>query len=297
MKDRIKREIIKFLPIKIRELLQDNMLEGIEEIRLRVHKPVIFRYLDKEMLLSKDGQDYFLKKEELDLCFESICNNSVYAFQEELSNGFITIFGGHRVGICGKPLYKDGKIYSMKEISAINIRVARQIIGCSENIIPDILIDNKFSDTLIVSPPGLGKTTILRDLIRKISNGGNNVSVVDERSEIAATFKGIAQNDIGIRTDVMDSVSKSDGIIMLVRAMKPDFIATDEIGADDDVMAILYAVNSGVKIIATAHGSSMEDLKRRKSLCSLIEQGIFKKIVFLKKNREFEVVSYGINQV
>ena len=131
----------------------------------------------------------------------------------------------------------------------------------------------------------------------KISDLGNNVSVVDERSEIAATFKGVAQNDIGIRTDIMDEVLKSDGIIMLVRAMKPDFIATDEIGTDDDINAILYAVNAGVKIIATAHGSCMEDLKRRIKLYDLIKQGIFKKIVFLKKNREFEVVSYENNKI
>jgi len=221
MIDRIKMEIVKFLPIKIQEILTDDMLNGVEEFRLRVNRPVILRFSDKEVLLKKDGQEYILSKDEIILCFEAICNNSVYAFQEEISNGFITIFGGHRVGICGKPLYKDGIIYSMKEISGINIRVARQIIGCSDNLIPKILIDNQFTDTLIVSPPGLGKTTILRDLIRKISNSGKNVSVVDERSEIAATYKGVAQNDIGIRTDVMDEVSKSDGINMLVRAMKP----------------------------------------------------------------------------
>lgn len=292
MINRIKKEIIKFLPIKLQENLNDDMLTDVEEIRLRINKPVIFKYMDKEKLL-----EYILSKEELNICFEAICNNSVYAFQNEIANGFITIFGGHRVGICGKPLYKEGKIYSMKEISGINIRVARQIVGCSNKLVPEILIDNKFTDTLIISPPGIGKTTILRDLIRKISNLGNNVGVVDERSEIAATYKGVAQNDIGIRTDVMDEVLKSDGITMLVRTMKPDFIATDEIGTDKDIEAILYAVNAGVKIIATAHGSCMEDLKRRVKLYDLMKQGIFKKIVFLKKNREFEVVSYGDNKI
>jgi hypothetical protein len=146
--------------------------------------------------------------------------------------------------------------YSMKEISGLNIRVARQIIGCADKIISEILVNNEFTDTLIVSLPGLGKTTILRDLVRQISNSGKDVSLIDERSEIAAIFNGAPKNDVGIRTDVMDGVLKPDGIIMMVRSMKPDFIATDEIGTDIDIEAILYAVNAGVKIIATAHGTA-----------------------------------------
>jgi len=297
MIERIKREIIKFFPLKIQQLISDIFLEDLEEIRLRINKPIIFRYPDNEKFLVLNDKKYILTKEELNLCFELICNNSIYAFQEEISNGFITIFGGHRVGICGKPLYKDNKIYSMKDISCLNIRVARELIGCADKIVIKIMNNSEYQDTLIVSPPGLGKTTLIRDLIRQISNFGYNVGIVDERSEIAATFRGIAQNDVGIRTDVMDGVLKSDGITMLVRSMKPDYIATDEIGTDEDCDAILYAVNAGVKIIATAHGSSMDDLKRRVKLYNLIEKGVFKRIIFLKKNREFEVINYGDNKI
>ena len=177
----------------------------------------------------------------------------------------------------------------MKDISSLNIRIARQMVGCADNIIEKMSDEN----VLIVALPGVGKTTLLRDIIRQISNSGQNVGIVDERSEIAASYKGVAQNDVGIRSDVIDGVYKSDGIKMLVRSMKPDYIATDEIGNDDDIEAIKYALNAGVKIIATAHGGSIEDLKRRKKLYELIEDKIFQKIVFIDKNREINIVGDG----
>jgi stage III sporulation protein AA len=293
MQERIKKEIIKFFPSEIKEYLLNIDLTEIREFRIRVNKPLILKNGIRDIfILKKDGQRYIVNKEEISRIFENICSNSIYAFQDEIANGFLTVAGGHRIGLSGKPLYKDGKIYSMKEISGLNIRVARQIIGCADKIISEILVNNEFTDTLIVSLPGLGKTTILRDLVRQISNSGKDVSLIDERSEIAAIFNGAPQNDVGIRTDVMDGVLKPDGIIMMVRSMKPDFIATDEIGTDRDIEAILYAVNAGVKIIATAHGNSMEDLTRRKALDSVIKEGVFKKIVFLEKGYTFKIVEY-----
>ena len=282
MKEKIQTEIIKYFPEKIKNEINKLNIENFEEIRLRVLKPIIIKEHDKETILSLDGQAYILSKEELNKIFEMICNNSIYAYQEELANGFITIPGGHRIGITGKPLYKDGKVYSMKDISSLNIRIARQIVGCADNIIEEISDAN----ILIVALPGVGKTTLLRDIIRQISNLGKNIGIVDERSEIAAVYKGIPQNDIGIRSDVIDGGYKVDGIKMLVRSMKPDYIATDEIGNDDDIEAIKYSLNAGVKIIATAHGGNMNDLKRRKKLYELIEDKIFEKIIFIDKNRE-----------
>lgn len=287
MRQKIQNEIIKYFPEKIKNEINKLDIENFEEIRLRVLKPIIIKQHDKEKILNLNGQAYILPKEELNKIFEMICNNSVYAFQEELANGFITIPGGHRIGITGKPLYKEGKIYSMKDISGLNIRIAREMVGCANNLIEEILDKN----ILIVALPGIGKTTLLRDIIRQISNFGENVGIVDERSEIAASYKGIPQNDIGIRSDVIDGVYKVDGIRMLVRSMKPDYIATDEIGNDDDIEAIKYAINAGVKIIATAHGGSIEDLKRRKKLYKLIEDKIFEKIIFMSRDRKIIVIS------
>ena len=289
MKEKIRSEIIKYFPEKIKIEINKLNIENFEEIRLRVLKPIIIKEHDVETILTLDGQAYMFSKEELNKTFEMICSNSIYAFQEELANGFITIPGGHRIGITGKPLYKEGKIYSMKDISSLNIRIARQMVGCADNIIEKISDEN----VLIVALPGVGKTTLLRDIIRQISNSGQNVGIVDERSEIAASYKGVAQNDVGIRSDVIDGVYKVDGIKMLVRCMKPDYIATDEIGNDDDIEAIKYAINAGVKIMATAHGGSIEDLKRRKKLYELIEDKIFQKIVFIDKNREINIVGDG----
>ena len=287
MINRIKEEILKYFPMELRNaiLLSDDInLLNVCEIRIRVNRPVILKGKDEECIVKKNGEFYMVKKEVLGRIFESICGNSVYAFEEEISNGFITVYGGHRVGIVGKPLYKDGKIYSIKDISGLNFRIAREIKGAADNIISKLKVDDEVVNTLIISPPGLGKTTLLRDLVRQLSDSGYNISLVDERSEIAGCFLGIPQNDIGLRTDVMDGVSKSDGIKMMVRSMRPDFIATDEIGTDEDAEAIEYAINSGVRILATAHGNKVEDLYKSNKMRCLLEGDIFKKVILMKKN-------------
>ena len=292
MLDRLKREILCYLPDSIREVIlrvNRTCLEGINEIRLRIGKPIFLRAKDDDCIVKKiDGSEYILSNNELSRIFEMMCKNSIYAWQDEIANGFLTLRGGHRVGISGKAIYKNSNVYSIRDISGLNIRVARQVIGAADSILKEIIKDKHFVSALIVSPPGFGKTTVLRDLVRQMSNGvgdikGVNISLIDERSEIAAVFNGIPQNDIGIRTDVMDGISKYDGINMMVRSMGPEFIATDEIGTKEDIEAILYAVNSGIKILATAHGNSMDDLMRREELARVINKGIFDNIVFLDK--------------
>jgi len=278
MINRIKNEILRYFPVEICNLIDNSLVEDVCEIRIRINRPIILKTKNKEIIINRT-----IKKEEIERIFESICGNSVYAFEEEISNGFITISGGHRVGISGKPLYKNSKIYMIKDISGLNFRIAREVIGFANSIIPKIKINNEFVSTLIISPPGIGKTTLLRDLVRQISNSGYNVSLIDERSEIASCYKGIPQNDIGDRTDIMDAVYKVDGIKMMVRSMRPDFVATDEIGTDEDAEAIFYAVNCGTKILATAHGNKVEDLYKSKKMKEILECNIFEKIVLMSK--------------
>ena len=278
MINRIKKEILRYFPVEICNLIDNSLVEDVCEIRIRINRPIILKTKNEEIIINRT-----IKKEEIERIFESICGNSVYAFEEEISNGFITISGGHRVGISGKPLYKNSKIYMIKDISGLNFRIAREVIGFANSIIPKIKINNEFVSTLIISPPGIGKTTLLRDLVRQISNSGYNVSLIDERSEIASCYKGIPQNDIGDRTDIMDAVYKVDGIKMMVRSMRPDFVATDEIGTDEDAEAIFYAVNCGTKILATAHGNKVEDLYKSKKMKEILECNIFEKIVLMSK--------------
>lgn len=281
--------------------LCDKDLDAINEIRIRAEKPIMFITSRGDFSITPQGlktYDYSdclkIQSNELLQVLGLICNNSIYAHMDTLKNGFITLAGGHRVGITGKAVIEDNKIKNIKDISSINIRIAREIKGVA-NCIIKYVIKNKTDvyNTLIVSPPGYGKTTLLRDMLRILSDGceslefkGMKIAIIDERSEIASLTKGIPQNDIGIRSDVLDCYSKKDGIMLALRTMSPQIIATDEIGNIGDYEALQEVVNCGVRILTTAHGVDIEDIKKRRSTRNILQENIFERFILLGKNNQ-----------
>ena len=286
--------ILKCFPIHIRDILNKNLtneeLELLEEIRVRNNLPLICKIGQADKVLN-----YKISTEDINYIFQKICENSIYTYQNQIANGYITIQGGNRVGIVGTAVLHEDKVTNFNYISGLNFRISRQILGCSNSIMQKIINkeQNTIYNTLIISMPGMGKTTLLRDIIRNISNGieglidGANIAVIDERGEISATFKGIMQNDLGIRTDVVNDIPKHIGMRLAIRSMSPKVIAADEIGSKEDSEAINYAMCCGVKGIFTAHGESIEDVCKNPELKELINNKTIERVVLIK-NSEFE---------
>ena len=285
--------ILKCLPTQLAKLILEHNIQKLEEIRIRANKPVILKLGQVEIVLN-----YTITTNEIIGILQNICNNSIYTYQNQICNGFITLPGGNRVGIAGNVVIKDGQVSNISYIYSLNFRISHQINGASDNILKYVLDteNNTIFNTLIVSPPGAGKTTMIRDLAKRISNGineinfrGLDVSIIDERGEIAAMTKGITFNDVGIRTDVLDNVPKTIGIRMAVRSMAPKVIIADEIGNKDDVNIINYAICSGVKCIFSAHGSNMEDLLKNNEINKIINLQLFSKIIFLDEKQKGKI--------
>lgn len=270
--------IFRMLPTQIVANLDIGRTKELEEIRLRANKSAIIKYISNEQIL-----EYKPTPREIESILQVMCENSIYSYQSQIANGYITLFGGHRVGITGNVVMKEGKVSSINYVSSLNIRIAKEILGAGTEVYKRIVNEEGVQNTLIVSPPGCGKTTLLRDLVRQISDNGFTVSLIDERGEIAAMYKGIPQNDVGIRTDVIDNITKSLGMKIAIRTMAPQVIVADEIGTEQDIEAINYGICSGVKGIFTAHGSDISDLKRSYSLNKLLDSQVFKKIFFLER--------------
>ncbi len=277
-------EIVQFFPERLQRDWEQSGLDfqKVQEIRLRVNQPV--RVLcGREIRLSMRYGE-----RELEEIFRYLCHDSVYAYEEERKQGYLMAEGGHRIGITGELTTAEENRYIVKYIRYINIRLAHEHKNIAGSII-EYCYNKQYGvplSVLIISPPGIGKTTMLRDIIRILSNGGNgfagcNIGVIDERGEIAGAYRGSAVLDCGERTDIITGGDKQQGISILVRAFAPRVIAIDEIGGVRDAQAIFYAGVSGCSVIATAHGDSLEDIQRKAELSDLILQGIFQRFILL----------------
>ena len=293
MRDR--DEFLRIFSLHIRRILERAApdFDGLQEIRLRAGRPLAIVERGREVFLTGDGARtreagaaWRVTAQELRETMEFVGEYSLYAYEDELRQGYLTIRGGHRVGVAGKTVLDGDKVKSVRYISCVNVRLSHEVPGCADPVLPYLWGDEGLLHTLIISPPRCGKTTLLRDMVRQISDGsrarrGYTVGVVDERSEICGCFMGIPENDVGIRTDVMDACPKAEGMMMLVRSMAPEVIAVDEIGRYEDIDAIETVLYSGCRLIATVHGSSLSDIQAKPLFQRLAQEQVFERYVIL----------------
>ena len=283
-----RQQILHILARSIRKLLEREKEEfdALEEIRLRAGQPLRILADGREKILPDAERPHIVTKEELRETMEYISHYSLYAYENELRQGFLTVEGGHRVGVAGKVIMEREKVKNIQYISSVNIRVSHEVLGCADKVLPYITQNMQVCHTLIISPPCCGKTTLIRDLIRQISDGnqyvkGCSVGVVDERSELGGCYLGIAQNHLGTRTDILDCCPKAEGMIMLIRSMAPRVIAVDEIGSAEDIHAVEYAMQCGCRLIASVHGLDMDEATKKPVLGELIRRRMFERYVIL----------------
>lgn len=275
-------QAVQYLPPRFRGKvmqIEDTVKAEAEEFRLRAGQSLTISTPRREVDVPTESP---VRHEELNTVLDIATGGSIHSAAESMKNGFVTVSGGHRIGICGTAVVKMGEVSFIKEISSVAIRIAKEFPGVADPVLPEILAGGAFRNTLIVSPPGCGKTTMLRDLIRLLGKD-HRVSIADERGEIAAKYRGVPQFDVGRHTDVMEGVSKASAMMLMLRSMSPQILAADEITAEEDIRAIACACNCGVGLIATAHGEDISSLQGRPLYRKLMELGIFEVAVVLEK--------------
>ncbi|MEQ2455076.1 stage III sporulation protein AB [Flavonifractor hominis] len=268
------------------DVLPEEWKGQAEEIRLRAGYPVALVLPEGEREVGKHP----VSSADLELVLEIATRGSVHSAMEQVRNGFFTVPGGHRIGICGSGVCRSGEVWNLRQISSLAIRVARQVSGVSAAVLDRLWQDGVLQSTCIISPPGWGKTTLLRDLIRAVSDGEGHpprrVGVADERGELAGMYGGQPQFQLGRQTDVLDGCPKGAGLLMLLRGMNPQVLAMDEITAPEDVAALEMAANCGVSLLATAHARTQTELEIRPLYRRLLEQNLFRRLVLIERGTE-----------
>ncbi|MBY0122431.1 stage III sporulation protein AA [Bacillus sp. S/N-304-OC-R1] len=291
------KTILPFLPKNISEKMMHippPQLNELEEIRVRINRPLELTFKGNPQFLH-----YVVTQEDALHLLNKISHFSIYTLEEELRRGYVTIEGGHRVGLAGKVILDGGRVKAIRDISSFNIRIAREQIGIADKLIMNLQAEGSWLHTMIIGPPQTGKTTLLRDIARIISGGDTfdrfpafKVGIIDERSEIAGSVSGIPQMTFGPRIDVLDACPKVEGMMMMIRSMSPDVLIVDEIGRKEDGEAIMEAVNAGIKLMMTTHGNSLDEIRNRPTLKPIIEMGIFQRFIELtRKNGPGTVAS------
>lgn len=259
-------------------ILPEAEQNRIEEIRLRAGQAMTVLIDGNEKSVAPEHR---ITVSELEGVLECATGASVHSVETSMANGYINVKGGIRLGICGNAIMRSGAVCGIRNLSSLSVRIPKEIHGCASDELQKMLCHG-LTDILIASPPGAGKTTCLRDFIRILSNGGKRVSVADERGEIAAVSDGIAQFDVGKHTDIITDAPKAKAAMMLIRAMNPDVLAMDEISSREDMQSVYEASGCGVKLLATAHAGSVDDLRSRKLYRQLMQMRIFNYCLFIR---------------
>lgn len=284
-------QILRITPLKIKNILRQALLKcsDIREIVLRADMPVCIYTFNDLMYLTANGcmtskinsqSLVYSSAYDVTECFNMACGYSVYSHMSEIKEGFVTISGGHRVGICGTAVVNSGEITNIRDVSTVSIRVCREVIGCSKELVS--LINKSTDGLMICGIPCSGKTTVLRDLARILSlEEKRRVSLIDTRGELASSYKGVAQMDVGL-CDVLSGYPRYQGIIQALKVFSPEFIMCDELGSDADCEAVISGVNSGVRFVTTTHASCFEEFKMKPYIKKILSTGAFENVVFLQ---------------